>query len=256
MKMYAFHCGGEKTLRSVLDPFDEHCGDTIQPPYFCYLVQHPEQNVLYDTAAHPSLAVDPRARLGAAADLYDITVEPGDDIVSRMETVGIKPEDVAHVVQSHLHYDHAGGLEFFPDSTVYVGQGELAFAHWPPVYQREVFVRADFDHPLHWKELKEDYDVFNDGSVVVFPTPGHTPGHQSMLVKGKERAYILTGDAAYDEGKMRDRCLPGLLWNPDALVESWERIEEMQRRHNAELIVTHDLHFEKNIRIAPDEWYE
>lgn len=256
MKMFAFHCGGERTLRSILDPFDENCGSIIEPPYFSYLVQHPEQNVLYDTAAHPSFAVDPRARLGAAADLYDVRVQPGEDIVSRMETIGVTPEDVAHVVQSHLHYDHAGGLEFFPDATVYVGQGELAFAHWPPVYQRDAFVRADFDHPLHWKELKDDYDVFNDGTIIIFPTPGHTPGHQSMLVRGKDRAYILTGDAAYDAEKMRARRLPGLLWNPDALVESWERIEEMQRRYNAELIVTHDLEFEKNIRIAPEEWYE
>jgi glyoxylase-like metal-dependent hydrolase (beta-lactamase superfamily II) len=256
MKMFAFHCGGENTLRSVYDPFDADCGATITPPYFCYLVQHSDGNVLYDTAAHPALAEDPHARLGAAADLYDIQVKPGDDIVSRLSSVGVAPDGIEHVVASHLHYDHAGGLEFFPDSTIYVGQGELAFAHWPPVYQRDVFVRADFDLPLRWKEVKDDYDVFNDGSVIIFPTPGHTPGHQSMLVKGKQRAYILTGDAVYDAGKMHARCLPGLLWNPDKLVESWERIEEMQRRHNAELIVTHDLEFEKNIRMAPEEWYE
>ena len=256
MKMYALHCGGERTLRSVLDPFDEQCGTTIHPPYFCYLVEHPEQNVLFDTGGHPDLIDNPRSRLGSAADLYDITMNPGDDIVSRLETIGVAPDRVAHVVQSHLHYDHAGGLEFFPDATVHVGRGELAFAHWPPVYQRDVFVRADFDHPLKWHEVSEEHDIFNDGSVIIFSTPGHTPGHQSMLVKGHARSYILVGDAAYDRGKMQARCLPGLLWNPDALVASWEKIEEMQRRHDAELIFTHDLDFEKTVKLAPQEWYE
>lgn len=256
MKMYALHCGGEKTLRSVLDPFDAACGDTILLPYFCYLIQHAEGTVLFDTGGHPDLITDPRRRLGVAADLFDIQMEPGDDIVSKLATVGVDPAAVASVVQSHLHYDHAGGLEFFPDATVYVQRGELAFAHWPPVYQRDVFVRADFDHALNWREVNGEHDIFNDGSVVIFPTPGHTPGHQSLLVRGKERSYILVGDAAYDREKMKCRCLPGVVWSPDALVDSWERIEELQRKFDAELIFTHDRDHEHTVRAAPNEWYE
>src|SRR6266566_7342941 len=76
MKMYAFHCGGEKTLRSVFDPFDPDCGATIHPPYFFYLIRHPEGDVLFDNGAHPGLISDPRGRLGAAADLYDIVMAP------------------------------------------------------------------------------------------------------------------------------------------------------------------------------------
>ena len=55
---------------------------------------------------------------------------------------------------------------------------------------------------------------------------------------------------------MAARCLPGLRWSPDALIESWELIEEMQRRHDAKLIVTHDIHCEETIKLAPGEWYE
>ena len=256
MKMYAFHCGGERTLRSLLDPFDPDCGATIHPPYFFYLVQHPEQNLLFDTGAHPAFIDDPRSRLGAAADIFDVVMQPGDDVVSRLATVSIDPERVGHVVQSHLHYDHAGGLEFFPDAAVYVQKAELPFAHWPPVYQRDLYLHADFDHPLQWRELDGEHDVFNDGRLLIFPTPGHTPGHQSMLVRLPERAYILVGDAAYDPQKMTDRRLPGLLWNPDAMVASWERIEDMQRRYNAELLFTHDLGYETKTRLGPEEWYQ
>jgi N-acyl homoserine lactone hydrolase len=256
MKMYAFHCGGEKTLRSVFDPFDANCGDTIHPPYFFYLIRHPEGDVLFDNGAHPGLISDPRGRLGAGADLYDIVMAPGDDVVSRLDPLGVDAGDIGHVVQSHLHYDHAGGLEFLTGAAVYVQREELPFAYWPPVYQRDVFVRQDFDTVRNWKQLRGEYDIFNDGRLLIFPTPGHTPGHQSLLVKLDSQAYILAGDAVYDKEKMQHRALPGLLWSPDAVIESWERIEEMQRRHNATLIVTHDLHWEEAIKLAPQEWYE
>ena len=129
MKMFAFHCGGEKTLRSVFDPFDPDCGSTIHVPYFFYLIRHPDGDVLFDSGAHPGLLDDPRARLGDAADLYEIVMSRGDDVRSRLDSLGVDAEGIGHVVQSHLHYDHAGGLEFVQDATVYVQQEELRFAH-------------------------------------------------------------------------------------------------------------------------------
>ena len=77
-----------------------------------------------------------------------------------------------------------------------------------------------------------------------------------MLVRIDGEACILAGDAVYDRDKMQARCLPGLLWSPDAIVESWEKIEEMQRRHDARLLVTHDLHWEDTVRLGPEQWYE
>src|SRR5580693_6482865 len=219
MKMFAFHCGGEKTLRSVFDPFDPDCGSTIHVPYFFYLIRHPDGDVLFDSGAHPGLLDDPRSRLGDAADLYEIVMSRGDDVRSRLASLGVEAEGIGHVVQSHLHYDHAGGLEFVRDATVYVQREELSFAYWPPVYQRDVYVRQDFDVVRNWKQLRGEHDIFNDGRLIIFPTPG-------------------------------------LLWSPDAIIESWEKIEELQRRHDARLIVTHDLHWQDNVRLGPEQWYE
>jgi N-acyl homoserine lactone hydrolase len=256
MKMYAFHCGGEKTLRSLYDPFDPACAETIHVPYFFYLIRHPEGDVLFDNGAHPSLVHDPRSRLGAAADLFEIVMAPGEDVVTRLHELAIDAEGIGHVVQSHLHYDHSGGLEFLTEATVYVQKAELPFAYWPPVYQRDIYVRQDFDDVKHWKGLSGDYDVFNDGRLLIFPTPGHTPGHQSLLVHLDNKTFILVGDAVYDKEKMEHRCLPAVLWSPDAIIESWERIEDLQKRYNAELLLTHDLHWEKTVKVAPEEWYE
>ena len=60
----------------------------------------------------------------------------GDDVVSQLAMGGFSPSDIDHVVLSHLHYDHAGGMEYFPNAQFYAQRRELEFAHWPPVYQR------------------------------------------------------------------------------------------------------------------------
>lgn len=257
LRVYAFHGGGEIADMSVFDPFHPDVGTKVEIPYFFYVVAHPDGNVLFDTGGHPALVTDPRSYLGEAADAFEVTMEEGDDAVGQLKTAGFEPGDVHHVVLSHLHYDHAGGIEFFLHAPFYVHQTELKFAHWPPVYQREIYVRADFDHPVNWIELEGEHDLFDDGRVVIFPTPGHTAGHQSLLVRlDEERALILVADAAYLPRNIDEQVLPGIVWSPDAMVSSWRRIRELQHRHNAELLFTHDLEWPEKTRVAPEQWYE
>ena len=132
----------------------------------------------------------------------------------------------------------------------------MPFAYWPPVYQRGIYVKADFDHPLRWKELSGEHDVFGDGRIVLFPTPGHTPGHQWILLRLDGGNIILIIDAHYLVEKMRQRLLTSVVWNPDAMVASWLRIEDLEERNDAELISTHDPEFATKVRLAPDAWYE
>ncbi len=257
LRIYAFHGGGEIADMSVFDPFHPDVGTKVEIPYFFYVITHPEGNVLFDTGGHPALASNPRARLGDAADAFEVTMTESDDVVSQIKSAGFEPKDIDHVVLSHLHYDHAGGIEFFPEAAFYAQQRELEFANWPPIYQREIYVRADFDHPVEWTELEGDRDLFGDGRVLIFPTPGHTAGHQSVLVQlGGGRAVILVADAAYLPRNIDENVLPGIVWSPDAMVSSWRRIRELQQHHNADLIFTHDLEWPEKTRVAPERWYE
>jgi glyoxylase-like metal-dependent hydrolase (beta-lactamase superfamily II) len=256
MRLYAFHCGIETSDLAVFDPFDENVGTKVLSPYFFYLVSHPSGWVLIDTGLHPELRSDPHAHLGEMADSFQVTLREEDNVISKLALLGLKPEDVEHVVQTHLHFDHAGGLEFFPHATVYVQQKELPFAYWPSIYQRGLYVKAFFDHDLKWRELSGEYDVFGDGRIVMFPTPGHTPGHQSVIVRLDGGAVILIADAHYLIPKLRARLLPSVVWSPDDMVASWYRIEDLERLEGAQLISTHDLDYETNVRVAPDAWYE
>src|SRR6266571_5301329 len=72
MRLYAFHCGGERAKLAAFDPFDPDAGATIDIPYFFFLIQHPRGTVVFDSGAHPSLATNPRERLGDEADNWEI----------------------------------------------------------------------------------------------------------------------------------------------------------------------------------------
>jgi N-acyl homoserine lactone hydrolase len=258
MRLHALHCGGDTEDRAVYDPFDSRVGEKVYSPYFLYVIEHPAGNVMFDNGCHPTLAEDPRGRLGAMAETLEIHLSREDNAEGMLRSIGMKPSDIEIVVQSHLHFDHAGGLEALPHAEVYVQQSELDFARHPPVYQQGAYVKADFDLPVKWKELhgEGEVDLFDDGSLVIFPTPGHTPGHQSLIVRLKSETVILLSDATYSIEKLRERALPALLWNPDAMVASWDLIEEIESREQARLICTHDLGFKEDVKLAPDAVYE
>jgi N-acyl homoserine lactone hydrolase len=257
MRLYAFHCGGELSMRSLFDPNDPDCGAPMMVPYFFFLIQHAGENILFDTGMHPRSISDPASHFGEHVDAYPIRMAPGDDAVSLLGTVGVAPGDVGHIVQSHLHYDHAGGLTLFERATVHLNRAELPFALWPPVYQRTPpqFIRHEFEGVTNWHEIEGDCDILGDGRLIAFPTPGHTAGHQSLLVHLDSGPVVLVGDAAYDLGKMRQRALPSVLWSPDAMVASWERLEGLERSLGATLLTSHETAYETARRLAPAAWY-
>ena len=90
--------------------------------------------------------------------------------------LGYKLEDVTHVVISHLHMDHIGGMYMFPNAKFFVGAGELPYAYWPAKYARSIFCLNDImpARGFDWIELDQDTDLFGDGRLQMFITPGHT----------------------------------------------------------------------------------
>jgi glyoxylase-like metal-dependent hydrolase (beta-lactamase superfamily II) len=103
--------------------------------------------------------------------------------------------------------------------------------------------------------LHGDHDLFGDGAVKIIATPGHTPGHQSLVITFEARPPLaLLGDAAYNLEKMRQRRIPGIVWSPDAMVASWERIERIERDTGAELRCTHEADL-SDVPIAPSRFW-
>jgi N-acyl homoserine lactone hydrolase len=248
MKVYAFHCGGDRADFAINDPFDENVGKKQYSPYFFYMVEHSNGRVLFDTGLHPDIGTDFAGRMGSSADkvadTFPIELHDDGDVIGQLGKLGLRPEDIDAVVPSHLHFDHAGGLEFVQHAPVYIQAIELSTARNPPPYQSNLYMRADFEHDLDWRLLDGDHDLFGDGRVRIIATPGHTAGHQSLVITFDERPpLVLLGDAAYSLQKMRLRRLPAIVWSPDAMVASWERLEQIESDTGAELRCTHEADY-------------
>lgn len=255
MRAYPLFCGGDMMDMAVFDPFDPNVGTKVFNPYFIYVITHPQGNVLFDAGAHPTLRTAPETRLGELANVFEVVMSEDDWVVPCLSRIGLAPLDITYVVQSHLHFDHTGGLEFLKHAKIYIQRDELAFARTPPVYQKDVFVSADFEHDLNWIELDGEHDIFGDGSLRIIPTPGHTKGSQSLLVNLQSRPLFLLGDCVYLLEKMRQRLLPGVIWSPDAQIASWDMLEKIEREQGARLVPTHEIDYLESVPMAPTGWY-
>jgi glyoxylase-like metal-dependent hydrolase (beta-lactamase superfamily II) len=239
-------CGGyiELDRASMLDDLSPGQPWTVPVPAF--LVVHPRGRLLFDTGIHERARLDPLGRLGAErAARLKVKSGEGDDVVAQLARLGLRPDDVGYVANSHLHFDHCGGNEFFPRAAFLVQKAELDAARRPgfaPGYNPSPI---DFDHPLDYRMVDGEHDVFGDGRVILFPTFGHTPGHQSLRVRPAKGAdVVLTGDACYTRENMDRDVLPRILWNGPVMRESLAALRRLRDRAGASIFFGHD----------PEQW--
>lgn len=218
-------------------------------PLPAYLIEHAKGLVLFDTGLVPDALDDPRAVYGDLADSINLTARPDQRLDHQIRTLGYEPSDVTHVIASHLHFDHAGGLYLFPEAKFYAGQGEMRFAYWPDAVGAGFFHRGDLDatRSFNWYEVPgTDVDLFGDGSITILFTPGHTPGELSLLVRLPSRNFILTGDTVHlREALDREIAFP-VDADTTAAIQSLRRLKLLRDSADATVWITHD----------PEDWAE
>ena len=244
IQVYAL-CTGFIELDRASMVSDLPTGQPWTVPVASFLVQHPRGRLLFDTGVHCQARVDPLTRLGPER-MKRLTVKSreGDDVVPQLATLGLTPGDVRYVANSHLHFDHCGGNEFFPKATFLVQRPELEAARRPGFVPRYSPSPIDFDHALDYQMLDGDHDVFGDGSVIIVATPGHTPGHQSLFVNLKKTGpVILSGDLYHypAERTLKDFTPFAALGNPEQEKRSKIKVEAWLKEKKAMLWIQHDL---------------
>jgi len=259
MRLYLFECGRLRCDKSLLT-MNRGWGTEMNIPVPFFLIQHPKGNLLFDTGNAAQVAVDPRGHWGSAVDTYQPVMSADQYCVEQLATIGIKPEDIEYIVLSHLHLDHAGGVKDFPQAKILVQRSEMSCAYTCDFYQKASYIRPDFDHPLNYRFLNawrdDKYDVFGDGRVIIWFTPGHTPGHQSLLLNLETAGTVLlTADACYNEELLDGGLLPGLMWSCEETVRSIERIRYARDVLNAQVITGHDPESWRSLVKAP-RYYE
>jgi len=159
--------------------------DLVTVPCPAYLIEHPKGLVLFDTGCHPDVAVDPVGYWGPFAQALQVSY-PKEMLLDRqIQGLGYKMSDIKYVVVSHLHLDHTGYMHAFPQARFLIMANELRYGYWPDADRRGAFILNDIlpTRNFNWIELDSDFDLFDDGSLCMLKTPGHTPGESSLYVR-------------------------------------------------------------------------
>jgi N-acyl homoserine lactone hydrolase len=199
----------------------------LQLIYSCYLIKHGDDYLLWD-AGHAMTTPN---------------VAPKVSLVDQLAQINLKPEQIKYLGISHYHGDHVGQAGSFPKSTLLIGKGDwdALTSPKPP----EGAVSAPFANWIKGEGKVEavplDKDVFGDGSVIMLYTPGHTPGHHSLLVKLPQMgAVLISGDLAHFRENYETNGVPTFNTDRAQTLASLDRIKKIVAGAKATVIIQHD----------------
>ena len=241
-KLYVLNCGeGTAGDLSRWTPGLNE-GKTMDFVDSCYLIKHTQGWFLWDTGITDAVAAMPNGL--APADPKAVTWRRPKTLEAQLDQLGVKPADIKRMGVSHTHPDHIGNVELFPQATLYVQKAEY---DWPGTNNEPRFKPS---HPVEL--LSGDKDVFGDGSVTVLSTPGHTPGHQSLLVKlPKTGAVVLSGDAVHFRDNWDNRRVPSMNANKELSAASMQKIADTLDKNKAQLWINHDKAQRDSQKMSP-----
>lgn len=208
-------------------------------PVLAFLIPSGDQLVLVDAGCAPAVATEPERAWGKLANLYHADVQPENLLDAQVRAAGYKPHEITDVVVTHLHMDHVGGLEMVRHANVWLQRAEYRWGHCPDDYAAGGYFKNEYDYPdLNLKLLDGDARVA--AGVQVMSTVGHTPGHQSVLVRLDSGFFCIVGDAVYNRKSLSRRSQPAVAWDTGRYMESLSRLQSLEDFFGAELLFAHD----------------
>ena len=213
----------------------------------CYLIKHARGWMLWDTGIMDAVAGMPDGL--RPADPKATHWKRPRTLAAQLAELNVNPSDIKYVAVSHTHADHSGNVNMFPGSTLLVQKAEY---EWPVPAGQPPRFRAE--HPV--QKLEGDHDVFGDGSVRILSTPGHTPGHQSLLVRlPKTGAVVLSGDLAHFKDNWDSRRVPSMNTSKEQTTASMQRVSDVLAREKGQFWINHDKAQRDSLRMSP-QYYE
>ncbi len=251
MRLYIFDCGVLKPMDAKAYGFDKVAVLEMSVP--CFLVAHPKGTLMWDVGVVPDS--DFKAD---GAPVKQGFIEVAKPLKPQLETIGYEPEDIQYLSFSHYHIDHTANANMFAASTWLVEQAErdIMFSDKPA----PVRVEKNYDALKNSKTKiipgDADYDVFGDGTVIIKPAQGHTPGHQVLFLKLKKTGPVLiAGDLYhYNEERNTDH-VPNFEYNKEQSLASRAKIEAFLKQSGAQLWIEHDYARNMTLKKSP-AYYE
>jgi len=238
-RMYVMRCGESRTE----DVSSWSPGVNVGQPWVfsnnCYLIRHAKGWMLWDTGNADSIAAHPE---GVSAAGGRLIARMPKTLASQLGEVGVGPADVKYLALSHMHPDHTGNANLFTAATLYMQETEYDAAFGPDAAKYN-YNPATYDklrgNPT--VKLHGDHDVFDDGSVVIKSTPGHTIGHQSLLVRlPKTGAVLLSGDLVHFRENWINKRVPSRNFDREQSMKTMWAMETFLTQAGATLWINHD----------------
>lgn len=238
MRMHLLSGGRLKMRKSILLP-DADRAEMIELPVMSALLRHPQGNVLFDTGCHPDAATDATACWGGLARFMTPIMPADENVLTGLAALGLAPDDIDVVINSHLHTDHCGCNAFFPNATFVVHTLELEAAR-AATGDMTGYITRDWNNAGKTDALASQRDLFGDGRLVLIHLPGHTPGSIAGLVQlERSGRMLLAGDTVSLLDTLTSGTLPRNTWNKEALGKSLAEVQHIAAQ-GVTVLASHD----------------
>lgn len=218
---------GHFTLDKSLLVYSKYQGRTYKGALKSLLVITNEKNIIIDTG----IGELPEKH----RQFHNIERKPDQNLKVQLKRHKLKAEDIDVIINTHLHFDHCGNNSIFKNAKFYVQAEELRYAYAPDRFQKAAYIREHFDVNVQYIPLRGRHRLTDD--IVVIPTPGHSIGHQSVIIKWRGKNYVYCGDAAPLQENLEKRNIPGVLYRADQALKS---IDKLRNIKDAVYIYSHD----------------
>jgi glyoxylase-like metal-dependent hydrolase (beta-lactamase superfamily II) len=245
-KMYILD-GGSIELDKSSMTFGRDAGQKVRVPSPVYLIKTNRGNVLFDTGWWPQ-AVPLLDGMGLKP-----AITPSQSLPRLLEQAGLEPDQIAKVILSHLHVDHAGGVQFLPKSELIVQKDEYSYAFHPHAFSQQAYIQPAIDFPSYRWTLIDGDQVLMPGLTVVLAN-GHTPGLQALIVDLPETGVVILSSDCCNLGQNIDEeIIPGIVWDPTRALHSIKKLKTLARLLDGVVFPNHDIElWESTLRKYPD----
>jgi N-acyl homoserine lactone hydrolase len=238
LRLYVLDCGHAtfKDMGGFSDTgeYDGLAGEIAVP---CFLIRHPKGDLLWDAGLGDHYNY-PKEGSDAAPGVH-VTVPV--TLLAQLQSLDLAPKNLNFIAFSHLHWDHTGNANEFPDAVWIMNKSELAAALTLPPPGGVLPETWSVYKNAKTETIEGDYDVFGDGTVMILRTPGHTPGHQVLkLTLKKSGTVILSGDLYHLRGNRVFKRVPVYNANRADTLASMSRVEAILKNTHGRLILQHD----------------
>ena len=237
--------GGYMDIDKGLMTANTDQGKWIKIPVPIFLLSTTEGYVLIDSGMNPTVITDPVSAWGESlAKDVPVHMEDKNDLRVVLKDMGVALSDVKYVINTHMHHDHLGGNKFFPDAIHVAQKDEYRFAMYPDnAFSERYKIETDLPEQLNWKLVEGEAELLPGISLI--PTPGHSPGHQAILLHDAPGVgpLIYCGDSVYLKENYEKDIGPGICWNPPMAIASMRKLTQIASLIDAHIFYSHDWDF-------------